>query len=152
MDTSQYFYDSNSKSSPLGMTLKPTGRYPIESWKQWSTLSDLKKFIINTDNDAAAYPGMVVSVVSDTDDNNGVYLVKKVGDKAKDSNGDCLDIAYNKLASISQITENEEVIAASLNDLDTRLKSLESSSLTKEQAEKLIKLFEYLSDESDFNI
>lgn len=50
------------------------------------------------------------------------------------------------------IEENEETTAASLNDLDTRLKSLESSSLTKEQAEKLIKLFEYLSDESDFNI
>lgn len=124
MNTSQYFYDSNSKSSPLGMTLKPTGRYPIESWKQWSTLSDLKKFIINTDNDAAAYPGMVVSVVSDTDDNNGVYLVKKVGDKAKDSNGDCLDIAYNKLASISQITENEEVIAAALNDLNKRINAI----------------------------
>lgn len=125
MDTSQYFYDSNSKSSPLGMTLKTTGRYPIESWKQWTTLSDLKKFIINTDNDAAAYPGMVVSVVSDADDsNNGVYLVKKVGDKAKDSNGDCLDIAYNKLASISQITENEEVIAAALNDLNKRINAI----------------------------
>lgn len=125
MDTTQYFYDSNSKSSSLGMTLKTTGRYPIESWKQWKTLSDLKKFIINTDNDAAAYPGMVVSVVSDADDsNNGVYLVKKVGDKAKNSNGECLEDAYNKLASISQITENEEVIAAALNDLNKRINAI----------------------------
>lgn len=144
MNIEQYFNGPTNKIL-MGSTLITTGRFPIESWKQWETLSDLKNYIINTDSNATAYKGMVVSVVSDsTESNNGVYLIKKVGNDAQ-SNGVCIDSAYVKLGTtddietaISDIISNYKINGHTLGSNTTI--SLTDLGLTQTQVNNLMTL------------
>lgn len=107
----------------LGMTLGTTGRYPIEPWKIWETYADAKEYVKYEGNDASAYVGMILTVT--TGDDAGVYVVTAVGADATDSNKNFIGLVKIGMESdiLSIIESNEEVTAASLNDLNKRLLS-----------------------------
>lgn len=107
----------------LGMTLGTTGRYPIEPWKIWETYEDAKAYVEYEGNDASAYVGMILTVT--TGDDAGVYVVTAVGADATDSNNNFIGLVKIGMESdiLSIIESNEEVTAASLNDLNKRLLS-----------------------------
>lgn len=111
----------------LGMTLGTTGRYPIEPWKIWETYEDAKAYVEYEGNDASAYVGMILTVT--TGDDAGVYVVTAVGKDAEnlDEDSDVDSTALVKIGMesniLSTIESNEEVTAASLNDLNKRLLS-----------------------------
>lgn len=100
MENNLQYYFGKSSTLNIGGTLISTGRYPIESWRQWNTLSDLENFIIDVSPSAAAFPGMLVSVVKDNDiKKNGVYFILAVGEDAFDENDNtkCSKNAYVRL-------------------------------------------------------
>lgn len=107
----------------LGMTLGTTGRYPIEPWKIWETYKDATEYVKYVGNDASAYVGMILTVT--TGDDAGVYVVTAVGADAIDSNKNFIGLVKIGMESdiLSIIESNEEVTAASLNDLNKRLLS-----------------------------
>ena len=73
----QYVYDK--KLWMVGETptsIKPTGKFPVIANQQWKTLEDAKAFI--DDPNSTAIPGMILSVVGDTEGKNGIYFVEQV--------------------------------------------------------------------------
>ena len=152
MENNRQYYYGKSSTLNIGGTLVSTGRYPIAPWGQWRTLSDLEDFITDVSASAAAFPGMVVSVVDD-EENNGVYMIWKVGADALDENDNtkCSPDAYRKLVfkgeygklhledgeepedGITNVAELQEVIegmdytyALGLTNLDDRLNETNS--------------------------
>lgn len=152
MENNRQYYYGKSSTLNIGGTLVSTGRYPIAPWGQWRTLSDLEDFITDVSASAAAFPGMVVSVVDD-EENNGVYMIWKVGADALDENDNtkCSPDAYRRLVfkgeygklhledgeepedGITNVAELQEVIegmdytyALGLTDLDDRLNETNS--------------------------
>ena len=152
MENNRQYYYGKSSTLNIGGTLVSTGRYPIAPWGQWRTLSDLEDFITDVSASAAAFPGMVVSVVDD-EENNGVYMIWKVGADALDENDNtkCSPDAYRRLVfkgeygklhledgeepedGITNVAELQEVIegmdytyALGLTDLDDRLNETDS--------------------------
>lgn len=147
MENNRQYYYGKSSTLNIGGTLVSTGRYPIAPWGQWHTLSDLEDFITDVSASAAAFPGMVVSVVDD-EENNGVYMIWKVGADALDENDNtkCSPDAYRKLVfkgeygklhledgeepedGITNVTELQKILddmdytySMGLTDLDYRL-------------------------------
>jgi hypothetical protein len=55
-------------------TFNPLKKGPVVGKRIWNTLADLYKYI--NDQKDSAIPGILVSVINDTDENNGAYLVK----------------------------------------------------------------------------
>lgn len=152
MENNRQYYYGKSSTLNIGGTLVSTGRYPIAPWGQWRTLSDLEDFITDVSASAAAFPGMVVSVVDD-EENNGVYMIWKVGADALDENDNtkCSPDAYRRLVfkgeygklhledgeepedGITNVAELQEVIegmdytyALGLTNLDDRLTETDS--------------------------
>lgn len=147
MENNRQYYYGKSSTLNIGGTLVSTGRYPIAPWGQWRTLSDLEDFITDVSASAAAFPGMVVSVVDD-EENNGVYMIWKVGADALDENDNtkCSPDAYRRLVfkgeygkinvgedeepedGITNVTELQKILddmdytySMGLTDLDYRL-------------------------------
>ena len=76
----QYVYDDKVYMTGITPTsIKPSGKFPVVADQQWKTLEDAINFI--NDPESTAIPGMILSVVEDTDDNNGIYLVEKIKDE-----------------------------------------------------------------------
>ena len=76
----QYIYDKNLwMVGTTPTSIKPSGKFPVVADQQWKTLEDAINFI--NDPESTAIPGMILSVVEDTDDNNGIYLVEKIKDE-----------------------------------------------------------------------
>ena len=55
-------------------TLSASGQYPLIANRIWETLKDADEYIYSTDTFTCA--GLVMRVVKDTADNNGLYLVE----------------------------------------------------------------------------
>lgn len=57
-------------------TFNPLKKGPVVGKRIWNTLADLYAYI--NDQKDSAIPGILVSVINDTEENNGAYLVKTV--------------------------------------------------------------------------
>lgn len=57
-------------------TFNPLKKGPVVGKRIWNTLADLQEYI--NDQKDSAIPGILVSVINDTEENNGAYLVKTV--------------------------------------------------------------------------
>lgn len=66
-----------SKLIPTGMVYSRTGKLPLESDRLFDTLALAQAYVDNADQ--SAYVGLTVSVVADTEENNGLYYVKAIG-------------------------------------------------------------------------
>jgi hypothetical protein len=55
-------------------TFNPLKKGPVVGKRIWNTLADLYEYI--NDQKDSAIPGILVSVINDTEENNGAYLVK----------------------------------------------------------------------------
>lgn len=55
-------------------TFNPLKKGPVVGKRIWNTLDDLYEYI--NDQKDSAIPGIIVSVINDTEENNGAYLVK----------------------------------------------------------------------------
>ena len=167
MNIGQYFFGENS-TLKIGGTLIPTGRYPIQGCREWKTLSNLETFILDASPSAAAFPGMIVSVVEDSDEsNNGAYMIFKVGAAAADENDNtkCSEGAYKKIAFLGEgggtadlseiqetIEEMDYVYSLGLTDLDYRLSLIDYDGLTNtiiENEKTTAKAISYLNDRID---
>ena len=79
---SQYQFDKhNWMVGDSSIVMQPTGKFPLVAYHQWNTLDDLMEFV--HDINSTAIPGMVVTVVNDTDDKKGVYHIDSIGENGK---------------------------------------------------------------------
>lgn len=68
----------NQNNKPWTLTWKASGRYPIVADRIYNTLVDAQAYVDDLSATASATPGLVLTVVNDTNDNNGVYYVKQI--------------------------------------------------------------------------
>lgn len=62
----------------FGLSFEPTGKAPIIAKRIWATLADAQDYVDSVTDTAIA--GLQLSVINDTDANNGIYFVESVGD------------------------------------------------------------------------
>lgn len=65
------------KNYGWGLTLNMTGKAPAISKRIFNTLADAQAYVDDAKDSAIA--GLQLSVINDTDDKNGIYFVKKIG-------------------------------------------------------------------------
>lgn len=70
---------TNNTTWPL--TFKASDRFPIVANRVFATLANAQAYVNDTEVGASAYPGIVLTVVQDTPEKNGVYYVKSVATK-----------------------------------------------------------------------
>src|SRR5574344_1899801 len=73
---------NNQANISWGNTFKPSTRRPLISNTLFNTYDNALLLINDRDkpgeSTASSYPGMIFSVIKDTDDKNGVYVVKQI--------------------------------------------------------------------------
>ena len=79
-DTSKQF--NGQINYGWGLTFNLTGKAPAVNKRIFNTLADAKKYA--DDPNDSAIEGLLLSVVSDTEENNGLYFIKEIG---TESNG-----------------------------------------------------------------
>ena len=80
-DTSKQFNDQTNYG--WGLTFNLTGKAPAVNKRIFSTLADAKKYA--DDPNDSAIEGLLLSVVSDTKENNGLYFIKEIGTESNSS-------------------------------------------------------------------
>ena len=62
----------------FGLSFEATGKAPVIAKRIWATLADAQAYVNEKTDTAIA--GLQLSVINDTEANNGIYFVKSVGD------------------------------------------------------------------------
>ena len=97
----------------FGLSFEPTGKAPIIAKRIWATLADAQAYVNSKTDTAIA--GLQLSVINDTDANNGIYFVKSVGDGT--NNGELVNMGGS--ADVSALTGRVDSLEKSLNDEHT---------------------------------
>ena len=112
----QYIYDKNNwMTGTSSITLKSTGKFPLIADFQWDTYEDLMSFV--RDVKSSAIPGMIVSVVSDTPEKNGIYIIDNIGEE----NG-----SVHRMLNTEEFENYINKINQSVENLKTLIKETEN--------------------------
>lgn len=102
-----------------GLSLNMTGKAPAVAKQIFGTKEAALEYI-NDYNDSAI-PGMILSVISDPDDdNNGLYFVKKIKSSIEDSDGNMIKIGSGNSIQ-SEVINKVLILDANLSIIDDLL-------------------------------
>ena len=119
-------------------TFLTSNRFPIVANRVFATLADAQAYVNDTAIDASAYPGIILAVIRDVEDKNGVYYVKSIPTKEGET-GELVKVGTNSGTPISSV--DTYVLEHSIFDLD----SLASGRIT-ELAVNIAKLMQAVTD------
>lgn len=104
------------KNYGFGMTFNLTGKIPEVNKRIFKTLTDLNNYV-NDINDSAI-EGLLLSVISDTSDNNGVYYVNKVKRQENETS------SISKISTLENITDIDNAIRTDFENADDEIKKI----------------------------
>lgn len=106
-DTSKQF--NGQINYGWGLTFNLTGKAPAVNKRIFNTLADAKKYA--DDPNDSAIEGLLLSVVSDTEENNGLYFIKEIG---TESNGGASTL--EKISKVEDYIEGDDEIKDIIGD------------------------------------
>lgn len=104
------------KNYGFGMTFNLTGKIPEVNKRIFKTLTDLNNYV--NDISDSAIEGLLLSVISDTSDNNGVYYVNKVKRQENETS------SISKISTLENITDIDNAIRTDFENADNAIKKI----------------------------
>ena len=104
-----------------GLSFNMTGKAPAVSKRIFDTLADAEEYA-NDFNDSAV-EGLLLSVVADSEQNNGVYFIQSIKRNADDENAVLVKIGSDKIEEI------EEFINKKFQELEQDINTLENDNI-----------------------
>ena len=101
-----------------GLTFNMTGKAPAISKRIFNTLADAEEYA-NDFNDSAV-EGLLLSVVADNEQNNGVYFIQSIKHNAEDDNAILIKVGSDKIEEI------ENFINEKIKEIQEEVKTLDS--------------------------
>ena len=101
-----------------GLTFNMTGKAPAISKRIFNTLADAEEYA-NDFNDSAV-EGLLLSVVADNEQNNGVYFIQSIKHNAEDDNAILIKVGSDKIEEI------ENFINGKIKEIQEEVKTLDS--------------------------
>ena len=88
-----------------GLSFNMTGKAPVVSKRIFDTLADAEEYA-NDFNDSAI-EGLLLSVVADNEQNNGVYFVQSIKRNADDENAVLVKVSFDNIEEIKQLINDK---------------------------------------------
>jgi hypothetical protein len=112
-----------------GLSFNMTGKAPTIAKRIFDTLADAEEYV-NDFNDSAV-EGLLLSVVADNEQNNGVYFVQSIKRNADDENAVLVKVSFDNIEEIKNLIndkikklENSNIeLQANIDNLDKLLVS-----------------------------
>ena len=100
-----------------GLSFNMTGKAPVVSKRIFDTLADAEEYA-NDFNDSAI-EGLLLSVIADNEQNNGVYFVQSIKRNAGDENAVLIKVGSDKIEEIEEsINKKFQEIQKDINTLE----------------------------------
>lgn len=92
----------------------PLKKGPVIAKRIWDTLADLQEYI--NDQKDSAIPGILVSVINDTEENNGAYLVKTAAGFNGATEGTIIKLSTGSTETVQLTIAEDSKDLASIED------------------------------------
>ncbi len=102
------YITTNQNNTGWNLTLKALGRYPLIADRIFETLADAQAYVNDTNPGASATEGLIISVIKDTDKNNGVYYISSIPSEAGET-GELIKVGGTETEEAKNYTKAVEL-------------------------------------------